>query len=129
MAFDGFELSRVDLGEITTRVRHGGSGPPLLLLHGCPQTHMMWGQIAGDLAHDFTVVAPDIRGYGDCDKPPNTPDNGLYPKRVRAADAVALMDRFGFSEFFVAGHDRGGRIAYRLALDHPERVRRLSVLD
>jgi len=129
MAFDRFSVSRVDLGEISTRVRHGGSGPPLLLLHGCPQTHMMWGQIAGELARDFTVIAPDIRGYGDCDKPPNTLDNALYSKRTMAKDAIALMDHFGFPQFNLAGHDRGGRVAYRLAMDHPTRVRRLSVLD
>lgn len=129
MAFEGFELARIDLGEIETRVRHGGSGPPLLLLHGCPQTHMMWGKIAAGLARDFTVVAPDIRGYGESSKPASTPDSARYAKRAMAQDAVALMQHLGFADFFVAGHDRGGRIAYRLALDHPQRVRRLSVLD
>ncbi|HEY6869526.1 MAG TPA: alpha/beta hydrolase, partial [Novosphingobium sp.] len=112
-----------------TRVRHGGSGPPLLLLHGCPQTHMMWGQIADQLALDFTVIAPDIRGYGECSAPAAAERIEAYSKRAMAKDAVALMEQFGFPTFYVAGHDRGGRIAYRLAMDHPERVSRLSVLD
>jgi haloacetate dehalogenase len=129
VSFEGFELSRMDLGEITTRVRVGGSGPPLLLLHGCPQTHMMWGQIAGELAQDFTVVAPDIRGYGDSSKPASSSDSAAYSKRAMAGDAVTLMNLLNFDRFCVAGHDRGGRIAYRLALDHPDRVVSMSALD
>lgn len=129
MSFEGFRLSHVDLGDVTARVRHGGSGPPLLLLHGCPQTHMMWGRIAGDLAREFTVIAPDIRGYGGTGKPPGSADGAAYSKRTMAGDAVALMDHFGFPQFYVAGHDRGGRIAYRLALDHPGRILRMSALD
>jgi len=127
--FEGFQLSRVDTGEVTLRVRHGGSGPPLLLIHGCPQTHMMWGKIAGDLARDFTVIAPDIRGYGESDKPANTPDSAPYSKRAMARDMIGLMRHFGFERFNVAGHDRGGRVAYRLALDHPQAVERVSILD
>ena len=129
MAFEGFQLSHIDVGDVTLRVRHGGSGPPLLLLHGCPQTHMMWGKIATDLARDFTVVAPDLRGYGESSKPAPTADNSSYSKRAMARDAVALMAHLGFPQFAVAGHDRGGRVAYRLALDHPEVVTRLSILD
>jgi haloacetate dehalogenase len=129
MAFEGFQLSRIDLGEVTLRVRHGGSGPPLLLLHGCPQTHMMWGRVAGDLARDFTVVAPDLRGYGESSKPPSTSDHEPYSKRAMARDAVGLMAHFGFNHFDVAGHDRGGRVTYRMALDHPRAVRRISILD
>ena len=129
MAFENFELSRVDLGDVTLRVRRGGSGPPLLLLHGCPQTHMMWGQIADDLARDFTVVAPDLRGYGESSKPEPVADHANYSKRAMAGDALALMQRSGFARFAVAGHDRGARVAYRLALDHPEAVTRISVLD
>lgn len=129
MAFDGFKLDQIDVGEASLRVRHGGSGPPLLLLHGYPQTHMMWGQIAGELAKDFTVVAPDLRGYGGSSKPPVSEDHEPYSKRAMARDAVALMAQLGFAQFDVAGHDRGGRTAYRLALDHPAAVRRLSVLD
>lgn len=128
-SFPGFQLAQVNVGEATLRVRHGGSGPPLLLLHGYPQTHMMWGQIAGELARDFTVVAPDLRGYGLSSKPPGTADHASYSKRAMARDAVALMRQLGFESFHVAGHDRGGRVGYRLALDHPAAVRRLSVLD
>ncbi len=127
--FDGFELSFVDTGEATIRVRCGGSGPPLLLLHGHPQTHVMWHRVAPRLARDFTVVAMDLRGYGDSSKPPATEDHEPYSKRAMARDAVAVMRHFGFDRFGVAGHDRGGRVAYRLALDHPERVRKLATLD
>jgi len=127
--FDGFTLEMIDAGGVTVRVRHGGAGPPLLLLHGNPQTHAMWHKIAPDLARHFTVVAPDLRGYGDSDKPPSTSDHAPYSKRAMAGDQVALMARLGFERFFVAGHDRGGRVAYRLALDHPGRVLKLAVLD
>jgi haloacetate dehalogenase len=127
--FEGFTLSMIDTGEAVIRVRHGGSGPPLLLLHGHPQTHVMWHAIAPRLARDFTVVAPDLRGYGESSKPATTPDHMPYSKRVMAQDQVALMRQLGFEHFFVAGHDRGGRCAYRMALDHPERVRKLAVLD
>ncbi len=127
--FEDFALSFVDTGEATIRVRRGGSGPPLLLLHGHPQTHVMWHLIAPRLAHDFTVVAMDLRGYGDSSKPPTTDDHEPYSKRAMARDAVAVMRHFGFERFDVAGHDRGGRVAYRLALDHPERVRKLATLD
>ncbi len=127
--FEGFKLSMIDTGEAVIRVRHGGSGLPLLLLHGHPQTHMMWHTIAPRLARDFTVVAADLRGYGDSSKPPTTPDHAPYSKRAMARDQVAVMQRLGFERFFVAGHDRGGRCAYRMALDHPERVLKLAVLD
>ena len=127
--FEGFTLSRIDTGEAELRVRTGGSGPPLLLLHGHPQTHVMWHRIAPDLARTFTVVAPDLRGYGESSKPPTTEDHEPYSKRAMARDMVSLMHQLGFERFSVAGHDRGGRCAYRLALDHPERVERLAVLD
>ena len=127
--FDGFTLSHVDTGEATIRVRHGGDGPPLLLLHGHPQTHVMWHLVAPRLAREFTVVAMDLRGYGESSKPPTTPDHEPYSKRAMARDAIAVMRHFGFEHFDVAGHDRGGRVAYRLALDHPERVRKLATLD
>jgi haloacetate dehalogenase len=127
--FDGFTLEYVETPEARIRVRHGGSGPPLLLLHGHPQTHVMWHLVAPRLASEFTVVAPDLRGYGESSKPPTTEDHEPYSKRAMARDAVALMAHFGHERFGVAGHDRGGRVAYRLALDHPERVRRLATLD
>jgi haloacetate dehalogenase len=127
--FEGFDLAHVDTGEAIIRVRYGGSGPPLLLLHGHPQTHMMWHRIAPQLAQRFTVVAPDLRGYGQSSKPPTTPDHEPYSKRAMARDQVEVMRRLGFEQFSVAGHDRGGRCAYRLALDHPQRVRKLAVLD
>jgi haloacetate dehalogenase len=127
--FEGFSLSMIDTGEAVLRVRHGGNGPPLLLLHGHPQTHVMWHAIAPRLAQDFTIVAPDLRGYGESSKPATTPDHMPYSKRAMAHDQVALMRQLGFEHFFVAGHDRGGRCAYRMALDHPEGVRKLAVLD
>ena len=127
--FEGFQVSMIDTAAARIRVRHGGSGPPLLLLHGHPQTHVMWHKIAPRLARDFTVVAPDLRGYGDSSKPPTTPDHEPYSKRAMARDQVDVMRQLGFEQFFVAGHDRGARCAYRLALDHPERVRKLAVLD
>lgn len=129
VVFEGFTLATVDTGETTVRVRHGGSGPPLLLLHGHPQTHVMWHLVAPALAQRFTVVAPDLRGYGDSSKPPTTADHEPYSKRAMARDQVALMQTLGFEQFFVAGHDRGGRVAYRMALDHPEKVLKLAVLD
>jgi len=127
--FDGFTLAMIETGEAVIRARHGGSGPPLLLLHGHPQTHVMWHHLAPLLARDFTVVAADLRGYGDSSKPPTTPDHAPYSKRRMALDQIEVMRRLGFEQFFVAGHDRGGRVAYRMALDHPDRVRGLAVLD
>ena len=127
--FEGFQLSMIDTGEAIIRTRHGGSGPPLLLLHGHPQTHMMWHKIAPRLARDFTVVVADLRGYGDSSKPATTPDHEPYSKRAMARDMVAVMQHLGFDRYFVAGHDRGARCAYRLALDHPGRVLKLAVLD
>lgn len=126
---DGFELEQVIVGGQELRVRHGGSGPPLLLLHGYPETHACWNRIAPDLAAEFTVIAPDLRGYGGSGHPEPDPEHHVYSKRAMAQDAVALMAHFGFDRFDVAGHDRGGRVGYRLALDHPAAVRRLTVLD
>ena len=129
VVFEGFQLDTVDTGEATLRVRHGGSGPPLLLLHGHPQTHYMWHAVAPRLANEFTVVAPDLRGYGASSKPTTTPDHEPYSKRAMARDMVGVMQQLGFERFSVAGHDRGGRVAYRLALDHPSSVTRVAVLD
>lgn len=127
--FDGFAQAMIDTGATVIRVRHGGHGPPVLLLHGLPQTHVMWHKIAPRLAQNFTVVAADLRGYGDSSKPPTTPDHAPYAKRAMARDQVEVMRQLGFGRFCVVGHDRGGRCAYRLALDHPQRVRKLAVLD
>lgn len=127
--FEGFAVSRIATSEAEIHVRHGGAGPPLLLLHGNPQTHAMWHRIAPCLARHFTVVASDLRGYGDSSKPVSTPDHESYSKRAMARDQVEVMTRLGFDRFFVAGHDRGGRCAYRMAIDHPERVAKLAVLD
>ena len=109
--------------------RMAGNGPPLLLLHGFPQTNFMWHKIAPALAADFTVIAADLRGYGDSSKPPTVSDHSPYSKRAMAADMVALMASLGHAKFAVAGHDRGGRVAHRMARDHPDVVTRLAVLD
>src|SRR6202043_2487927 len=108
--FEGFQLTTVSTGEVDLRVRHGGSGPPLLLLHGHPQTHAMWCKIAPHLATEFTVVAPDLRGYGDSSKPEGGPDHYNYSKRTMAQDLVEVMIQLGYEEFFVVGHDRGARV-------------------
>jgi haloacetate dehalogenase len=127
--FEGFELLTIDTGEANIFVRYAGSGPPLLLLHGHPQTHVMWHKIAPHLVRDFTVVTPDLRGYGDSSKPPTTPNHEPYSKRAVARDHIAVMQHLGFERFGVVGHDRGAYGAYRLALDHPQCVDRLAVLD
>ena len=106
-----------------------GAGPPLLLLHGYPQTGYMWHKIAPRLAEDFTVVVADLRGYGDSDKPTSSEDHAVYSKRAMAADMMAVMTALGHSQFFIAGHDRGGRVAHRLARDYPKAVTKLAVLD
>lgn len=107
----------------------GGSGPPLLLLHGHPQTHVIWHRVAGTLAQHFTVVASDLRGYGDSSKPPGLPDHTNYAKRAMAQDQVRLMQHLGFDRFKVLAHDRGGRVAHRMAMDHVQAVERLVTLD
>lgn len=127
--FEGFRAERIATPEAEIFARVGGSGPPLLLLHGYPQTHVMWRKVAPRLAERFTVVAPDLRGYGDSAKPPGLPDHANYAKRAMARDQVEAMRALGFARFAVAGHDRGGRVAHRMALDHPERIERLAVLD
>lgn len=129
MFFDGFTLDHVAVGDGNLRVRKGGSGPPLLLLHGNPQTHAMWHGVAEELALRFTVICPDLRGYGGSFKPEATADHAPYAKVEMAKDMAELMESFGHSRFFVASHDRGARVAHRLALDHPNRVRKLAVLD
>jgi haloacetate dehalogenase len=127
--FEGFDSRTVPGDGAGIHLRVGGDGPPLLLLHGYPETHLMWAGLAADLAQDFTVVAPDLRGYGDSSKPPTVPSHETYGKRAMAADGVGLMRQLGFDRFDVVGHDRGGRAAYRMALDSPDAVRRLTVMD
>jgi len=111
------------------RVRHGGSGPPVLLLHGHPRTHTTWHRAAPLLAQDHTVVCPDLRGYGESSKPPTTPDHEPYSKRAMARDCVRLMRTLGHERFAVVGHDRGAYVALRTTLDHPDAVEALAVLD
>jgi haloacetate dehalogenase len=126
---DDFTTEEIQTGETRIFVRTGGAGPPILLLHGFPQTHVMWHGVAPLLARRFAVVCADLRGYGCSGCPLSTPDHAPYAKRAMAQDMVAVMEWLGFPRFSVAGHDRGGRVAYRLALDHPHRVDRLAVLD
>jgi haloacetate dehalogenase len=127
--FEGFEQQRVETLDAEIEVVHGGDGPPVLLLHGYPQTHAMWHLVAPRLAEDFTVVATDLRGYGDSSKPFGDEDHSTYSKRAMAADQVAVMETLGFDSFAVIGHDRGARVGHRMALDHPDSVTKLAVLD
>lgn len=129
MPFSGFETASLETAQTTIFARVGGSGPPVLLLHGFPQTHLMWRDVAALLAVDFTVVCADLRGYGRSGCPVSADDHAPYAKRAMAGDMVEVMRQLGFSEFSVAGHDRGGRVAYRMALDHPDTVTSLAVLD
>jgi haloacetate dehalogenase len=126
---DDFETAEVDTGETRIFVRWSGTGSAVLLLHGFPQTHLMWRGVAPRLAQNFTVICADLRGYGRSGCPVSTRDHTPYAKRAMAHDMVIVMERLGFPHFSVAGHDRGGRVAYRMALDHPRRVDRLAVLD
>lgn len=127
---DGFDALKVPTGETEIFLRRAGSGPPVLLLHGFPEIHLMWRGFAPLLvARGFTVVCTDLRGYGESGCPASAPDHAPYAKRAMASDMAIVMERLGFARFAVAGHDRGGRVAHRLALDHPERVERLAVLD
>ncbi len=119
----------IDIGDVVIAGRRYGDGPGLLLLHGFPETHLMWRDIAPRLAESYTVVAADLRGYGGSSTPASTPDHAAYSKRTMADDMVTLMEELGFARFAVAGHDRGGRVGYRLGLDHPESVTALAVLD
>lgn len=129
MKFEDFEAADVQADEANIFIRRAGSGPAVLLLHGFPETHLMWRDVAPLLAQDFTVVCADLRGYGRSACPPSSPDHAPYSKRAMAKDMVSVMSKLGFDRFSIAGHDRGGRVAYRLALDHGDRVERLAVLD
>jgi haloacetate dehalogenase len=126
---EGFESAEVETGETRIFVRWSGAGSPLLLLHGFPQTHLMWRGVAPLLARRFAVVCAALRGYGRSGCPASTPDHAPYAKRAMARDMVVVMERLGFPRFSVVGHDRGGRVASRLALDHPGHIARLAVLD
>ena len=126
---DDFETAEIQTNESSIFVRWAGSGSPILLLHGFPQTHVMWRGVAPLLARNFTVVCADLRGYGRSGCPVSAPDHAPYAKRAMAQDMIIVMERLGFPRFSVAGHDRGGRVAYRMALDRPTCVDRLAVLD
>jgi haloacetate dehalogenase len=127
--FENFRLEMIEVPETTLRVRHGGSGPPILLLHGHPRTHTTWYKVAPILAEHFTVLCPDLRGFGKSGKPSDPHDYEASSKRAKARDCVALMDHFGFDKFFLVGHDRGSYTAFRTAMDHPARVKKLAILD
>jgi haloacetate dehalogenase len=125
----GFVQSTVQTSGTTINLAKGGDGPPLLLLHGAPQSHITWRLVAPELAKEYTVVAADLRGYGDSGKPPDGDGHANYSKRAMALDQVEVMRHFGFDRFAVVGQDRGGRVAHRMALDHPKVVTRIAVLD
>lgn len=127
--FPGFRSRRVRASGATINLVHGGKGPPVLLLHGYPETHAMWHKVAPALARDYTVVCADLRGYGDSSKPKGLPDHSNYSKRAMAQDMAEAMTALGHERFHLVGHDRGARVAHRLARDHGKRVRSLTVLD
>lgn len=127
--FTGFTRATAEVNATRIHYLRGGNGPALLLLHGHPQTHVIWHKVAQQLAQQFTVIAADLRGYGDSAKPAGLPDHSNYSKRTMAQDQLELMAQLGYREFFVMGHDRGARVAYRMALDHPAIVRKLVLLD
>jgi haloacetate dehalogenase len=127
--FPGFEQRRIATSGAEINLVTGGSGPPMLLLHGYPETHVMWRKVAPRLAEDFTLVIPDLRGYGDSSKPPSTPDHAAYSKRALAQDQVETMAALGHERFRVAGHDRGARVTHRLLRDHPRHIERAALLD
>lgn len=126
---EGFSQSRIRCGEVELSVHRGGKGEPLILLHGYPQNHHCWERVAPEFAKEFDVIVPDLRGYGDSDAPADDADHTVYSKRQMAKDIVALMDALGIPSAHILGHDRGARVSYRLALDHPSRVRRLGIIE
>ncbi|MCG8446395.1 MAG: alpha/beta hydrolase [Hyphomicrobiales bacterium] len=127
--FPGFESHMIDTEGASIFCRKGGSGPALALLHGYPETHVMWHRVAPALAEHFTLVIPDLRGYGGSSCPVNDTENYIYSKRAMGRDVLEVMEAFGFDQFRIAGHDRGGRVAYRMAIDVPEHIVRIAVLD
>lgn len=126
---DGFTTRRIAVPGAEIHLETGGGGPALLLLHGYPQTHILWRKIAPALADHFTVVCPDLRGYGDSSKPESDASHATYSKRAMAADMAAVMSELGFEQFFLAAHDRGARVSHRLALDYPDRVTKMLLMD
>ena len=126
---ENFTLAQREANGVRINFRHGGKGPPLLLLHGYPQTHVIWHKLADTLAQHFTLVMPDLRGYGDSEKPHGTANHDNYSRRTMAQDMVSLMQALGYASFDVCGHDRGGRVSHRMALDHPACVKKLMVVD
>ena len=129
MSFPGFETGRRACGDVEIAYAAGGAGPPLLLLHGYPQTHLIWHRVAPELAKDFRVICPDLRGYGASSKPATDRQHTPYSFRAMAADMAALMSGLGYARFSVAGHDRGGRVTHRLVLDHESQIERWCVID
>ena len=127
--FEGFTRVRIDSSTTTINLVQGGEGPPVLLLHGYPQTHVMWHKVAPRLAEHFTTVATDLRGYGDSGKPPSDGDLSVYCKRTTAQDQVEVMAKLGYESFHLVGHDRGARVGHRMALDYPDRVMSFTSLD
>ncbi|MFN3955208.1 MAG: alpha/beta fold hydrolase [Pararhodobacter sp.] len=125
----GFQRSRIDTGDVALSVHRAGRGMPLVLLHGFPQNHRCWAPVAPTLAEHFHVIVPDLRGYGDSDAPPDNATHTVYSKRRMAMDVIGLLDALGIGAAHVLGHDRGARVAYRLALDHPERLARLGIIE
>jgi haloacetate dehalogenase len=127
--FEGFSLGHIDVGDVTLRVRYAGAGPAVLLLHGHPRTHTTWWRVAPELTDRYTVICPDLRGYGRSTSPRTVADHATYSKRAMAADMVTLAEVLGHERFSVVGHDRGAYVAHRLAMDRPDRVSRLVVID
>jgi len=125
----GFKALKVQTSGATINLVTGGGGPPLLLLHGAPMSHISWRLVAPELAKHYTIIAPDLRGYGDSSKPPDGENHANYSKRAMALDQVEVMKHFGYNSFPVVGHDRGGRVAHRMALDHPDKVTKVAVVD
>ena len=127
--FDKFELNKIKVDQISINYRKGGSGEPILLLHGYPQTHLMWRKIAPLLSENYTIVCSDLRGYGDSDKPDSDETHSTYSKKSMAADQFNLMKKLGYNKFSVIGHDRGARVAHRMGLDYPNNINKIALLD
>ena len=129
MSFEGFSRTFIRANGVDLSVRIGGDGPPLVLLHGFPQNHMCWGKVVGSLSDRFRCIIPDLRGYGDSSCPPDDPEHFTYSKRNMALDIVSMLDQLEVGSASFVGHDRGARVSYRLAIDHPERVRKMVIVE